>query len=103
MTMDLKTALKRCTRLSNMKPDPQRAEWIPWQRSDAEALTVVIAAARENHAATLVAEVNATTAKVLEMMRPHEYRPGRHPMPNNCAACGEVKGAPIHQQPQEQP
>jgi len=62
---------------------------------DRVALRVVLDAARENHASRLVAEVNATTAKVLELARQDEAaargmqnRPAPLPPDIGCSAYG---------------
>ena len=67
---------------------PQR-----WACLDEEALRVVLAAARENHSARLVAETNALSAKALEMAR-NDSGTGRGLPGRVCAGCGDPQPGP---------
>lgn len=72
-------------------PGPAASECL----ADAEALRMVLARARETHASGLVAQVNATTARVLEMARQDEAavrgmqnRPAPLPPDIGCSIAG---------------
>jgi hypothetical protein len=64
--------------------------------ANAEALGVVLAAARENHTAALVARVNETTARALEMTRRHSFRASKRDGDLGCYNCGGRESDPIH-------
>lgn len=94
MTMDLETALAYLNEVLSSGVVPSRTGVL--DTLTAEALGVVLTAARERFAARVVEETNRLTARALEVNRPHEYRPGRSPHPDHCAACGRLKVDPLH-------
>lgn len=92
-TMGLAEALERM--------DDIRATWLRHARSskqkDIHALGVVLTAARENHAAKVVATTHQLVERAREMGKPHPFKPimiGRQAV---CFICGAPESDPIHQ------
>jgi phage terminase large subunit-like protein len=96
MSMDLKEALERVGAVRrHYEAKGDVAAYAP----TAEALRVVLAAARENHAAALVADVNRLTAMVLEVTRgdrPHVFQTLTKNTLGFCIVCSGSESDPIH-------
>lgn len=71
----------------------------------AEALSVVLTAARENYASRVVAETHALAERAREMERPHMFRGDVTALVGgravHCRVCGAPESDPIHQQTKE--